>query len=73
MDMKIQKSSVEVTANILNWLEKNVGETIPSSGSNVNGYGWTIRPNVYDKTYIIELDDNHVDEDTKLLFLLKWS
>lgn len=71
--MKIQKSNVEVTANVLNWLVDNVGEMIPSSGTNVHGYGWTIRPNSYDNTYIIELDDHDVDDDTKLLFLLKWS
>ena len=70
--MKIEKTNVEDTAKVLNWLVDNVGERLPNSGSNLNGVGWCIRCNTYMDTYIIELTE-HVDEETQLIFMLKWA
>ena len=72
MVMKIEKSNITETAEIMNWLIQHVGDRITSSGVNVNGHGWTIRPNVIQKTYIVELNP-HVDDETILMFMLKWS
>lgn len=70
--MKIEKSNLEDTAKVFHWLVENVGERLPNSGSNINGIGWCIRPHSYMNRYIIELTE-HVDEETQLLFMLKWS
>ena len=51
--MKIEKTNVEDTAKVLNWLIEKVGERLPNSGSNINGIGWCIRCNTYMNTYIL--------------------
>ena len=72
MVMKIEKSGLKEAAQVLNWLIEKVGPRLPNSGINVIGTGWSIRPNVIKNTYIIELTE-HVDEETQLIFMLKWS
>lgn len=70
--MKIEKSNIEETAKILNWLIENVGERLPSSGYSAHGHGWAIYPNSINNTYIVELNE-YVDDETVLMFMLKWS
>lgn len=70
--MKIEKSNLDETAKIMNWLIQNVGPRTPNSGSILHGLGWSIRSNPMINTYIIELNE-HVDDETVLLFMLKWS
>lgn len=70
--MKIEKSGLKEAAQVLNWLVDNVGPRLPNAGINVNGTGWSIRPNVIKNTYIIELNE-HVDDETVMMFALKWA
>ena len=70
--MKIEKSGLKEAAQVFNWLIEKVGPRLPNPGINVIGTGWSIRPNVIKNTYIIELTE-HVDEETQLIFMLKWA
>jgi hypothetical protein len=77
MALKIKLTDPERAPAIVQWLLDNVGpQEFGSVGTVVRGAGWLIGYNFYFDsnlpTYIIELDDN-VDEETQLLFALRWS
>jgi len=63
----------------IKWTMENIGPKTSSPGSSLHGEGWhfwTRIPypdDVKDEIiYVIELNE-HVDEETRLLFMLKWS
>lgn len=77
MALKIKITDHERASGVVQWLLDNVGPQESSTvGTVIRGAGWLIGYNFYFDsnlpTYTIELDDN-VDEETQLLFALKWS
>jgi len=76
--LKFQIYDLEKARDTVQWLMKNVGPQIASSGSIIRGEGWTIwvtlggfgitAPHVN-----VELDAQHIDEHTMMMFMLKWS
>ena len=76
---KIKTTDVCRARDCVQWLIKNVGPEISVQGSTIRSEGWhlwtqaaTENGRSYNPTYIIEVND-HVDDDTQLLFALKWS
>ena len=75
---KIKTTDVGRARDCVQWLIKNVGPEEYVQGSNIQSEGWhlwtqaTTEDGKYNPIYIIELND-HVDDDTQLLFALKWS
>jgi hypothetical protein len=74
--IKITISDLNKAQECVTWLRKNVGPVLPgNSGTLVRGEGWQYwvggkLPELWSVT--IELNE-HVDDDTQLLFALKWS
>ena len=60
------------------WTMENIGPKISVPGSSIRGEGWHFWTNVppdiskENITFTMELNE-HVDEETQLLFMLKWS
>ena len=76
---KIKTKDVYRARDCVQWLIKNVGPEEYVQGSSIQSLGWRLWTQAatedgksYNPTYIIELND-HVDDDTQLLFALKWS
>lgn len=85
--MKLKIYDVNVAATAANWLVENVGERLSNSGIVVHGLGWEIVPKIEldfancgqyvtsqeRKFYEIAIDSGLVDEETIMLFALKFS
>ena len=77
---KINTTDVYRARDCVQWLIKNVGPETGVQGSSIRSLGWnlwtqgSVTPDgrVDPPVYIIEVND-HVDDDTQLLFALKWS
>ena len=60
------------------WTMENIGPKISVPGSSIRGEGWhfctNMPPDISKEniTFTMELNE-HVDEETQLLFMLKWS
>ena len=79
MMQKISTTDVDRARDYVQWLIKNVGPETGVQGSSIQSEGWNLwtQGSVTDgrvdpPVYMIEVND-HVDEDTQLLFALKWS
>ena len=79
MTQKISTTDVDRARDCVQWLIKNVGPEEYVQGSSIRSLGWNLwtQGSVTDgrvdpPVYMIEVND-HVDDDTKLLFALKWS
>jgi hypothetical protein len=79
MMQKISTTDVDRARDCVQWLIKNVGPETGVQGSSIHSLGWNLwtQGSVTDgrvdpPVYMIEVND-HVDEDTQLLFALKWS
>ena len=79
MTQKISTTDVDRARDCVQWLIKNVGPEEYVQGSSIRSLGWNLwtQGSVTDgrvdpPVYMIEVND-HVDEDTQLLFALKWS
>ena len=79
MTQKIKTTDIDRARDCVQWLIKNVGPEVGVQGSSIRSLGWhlwtqaaTENGRSYNPVYIIEMND-HVDEDTQLLFALKWS
>lgn len=77
--MKIKLYDAVRARGAVQWLMANVGPVTGVQGSSIRSEGWNLWTQApvengksYDPTYTIELNE-HVDEDTKLLFALSWS
>jgi len=75
--VQIQTRNLEKARDITQWLMSHVGPVIKSThGTIVRGEGWimwvAVEPNL-DMIVNFELNNEHVDEHTVTLFLLKWS
>lgn len=73
---KIKTTDVGRARDCVQWLIKNVGPEVSVQGSTIRSLGWHLwtqatEDGKYNPAYIIEVND-HVDEDTQLLFALKW-
>jgi hypothetical protein len=75
--VKIQITDLDRGRDIVEWLKKNVGPQLRGyPGTAVYGEGWSFWVNMhYEAGPIVtfELNEEHVDEDTVLLFALMWS
>jgi hypothetical protein len=76
---KIKTKDVDCARDCVQWLIKNVGPETYVQGSSIRSLGWNLWTQgstrdgrVDPPVYIIEVND-HVDDDTQLLFALKWS
>jgi len=79
MMQKISTTDVYRARDCVQWLIKNVGPETGVQGSSIQSEGWNLwtQGSVTDgrvdpPVYMIEVND-HADEDTQLLFALKWS
>jgi hypothetical protein len=79
MTQQIKTTDVYRARDCVQWLIKNVGPETYVQGSSIRSEGWNLwtqaqveNGKAYDPTYTIEVND-HVDDDTQLLFALKWS
>ena len=78
MTQKISTTDVDRARDCVQWLIKNVGPEVGVQGSSIRSLGWnlwtqaTTEDGTYNPIYTIEVND-HVDDDTQLLFALKWS
>jgi hypothetical protein len=78
MIQKIKTTDVDRARDCVQWLIKNVGPEVGVQGSSIRSLGWhlwtqaTTEDGTYNPIYTIEVND-HVDDDTQLLFALKWS
>jgi len=79
MTQKISTTDVNRARDCAQWLVKNVGPEVSVQGTSIQSLGWhlwtqgSITNNKFDSpVYIIEVND-HVDDNTQLLFALKWS
>ena len=79
MMQKISTTDVDRARDCVQWLIKNVGPETSVQGSSIQSLGWRLwtQGSVTDgrvdpPVYIIEVN-NHVDDDTQLMFALKWS
>jgi len=75
---KITFTDLNRAGDCVRWVIENIGPKTSSLGSGIRGEGWHFWTNMpYDMsnkpiTYSMELNE-HVDEETQLLFMLKWS
>ena len=75
---KITFTDANRATDCILWTIANIGPKISVPGSSIRGEGWhfwtNIPHDISEKsiTFTIELNE-HVDVDTKLLFMLKWS
>ena len=80
MTQIISTTDVNRARDCVQWLIKNVGPETGVQGSSVRSLGWNLWTQcsvgadgrIDPPVYIIEVND-HVDDDTQLLFALKWS
>lgn len=80
MIQKIKTTDVDRARDCVQWLIKNVGPEVGVQGSSIRSLGWNLWTQgsvgadgrVDPPVYIIEVND-HVDDDTQLMFALKWS
>ena len=79
MMQKIKTTDVYRARDCVQWLIKNIGPEVSVQGSSIQSLGWHLWTQgsvtdgtSFNPTYIIEVND-HVDDDTQLLFALKWS
>jgi hypothetical protein len=59
----------------IQWLIKEIGPVVYGAGGPaIRGEGWTAYTSILPElsVFLVEVND-HVDEDTQLLFTLKWS
>lgn len=76
--MKIKLQDAVRARGAVQWLMANIGpQQAGAVGTVIRGEGWKCWVHYndrfgYDMEFYIELNE-HVDEDTKLLFALKWS
>ena len=76
---KIKTTDVDRARDCVQWLIKNVGPEVGVQGSSIRSLGWNLWTQgsvgadgrIDPPVYIIEVN-NHVDDDTQLLFALKW-
>ena len=76
--MKIQITDLDRGRDIVEWLKKNVGPQLSGyPGTAVYGEGWSFWVNLGHASappvVTFEINEEHVDEDTVLLFALMWS
>ena len=77
MMQKIKTTDVDRARACVQWLVQHVGPEVYVHGSNIQSLGWhlwtqaTTEDGTYNPIYTIEVND-HVDDDTQLLFALKW-
>lgn len=75
---KITFTDLNRATDCLKWTMENIGPKIRVPGSSIRGEGWHFWTNVppdiskENITFTMELNE-HVDEETQLLFMLKWS
>lgn len=75
---KITFADINRATDCVHWVIDNIGPKTNSPGSSLRGEGWhfwTNMPSDISKcpiTFSMELNE-HVDEETQLLFMLKWS
>jgi len=76
---KITFTSVQRARDCVDWAKEHIGPAMHNPGSSIRGEGWHCWTNIHitdsrfnKPTYTMELNE-HVDVDTKLLFMLKWS
>ena len=79
---KITFTDVNRARDCVYWVMENIGPKTSSPGSGIRGEGWhfwTYVPafagtamQLDPPTYTMELNE-HVDEETQLFFMLKWS
>jgi hypothetical protein len=75
---KIIFTDLNRAGDCIKWTIENIGPKTNSPGSSIRGEGWhfcTNMPSDISKeniTFTMELNE-HVDEETQLLFMLKWS
>ena len=79
MTQKIETTDVYRAKDCVQWLIKNIGPEVSVQGSTIRSEGWHLWTSTiskeefgYNPIYFIEVND-HVDDDTQLLFALKWS
>jgi hypothetical protein len=79
MTQQIKTTDVYRARDCVQWLIKNVGPETSVQGSTIRSEGWHLwtQGSITDgrvdpPVYIIEVND-YVDDDTQLLFALKWS
>jgi hypothetical protein len=79
MTHKIKTTDLDRAMNCAQWLVQHVGQAVNVQGSSIQSLGWNLwtQGSVTDgrvdpPVYMIEVND-HVDDDTQLLFALKWS
>lgn len=79
---KITFTNVNRAKDCVYWVMEHIGPKTSNPGTSIRGEGWhfwTNLPSFIDTalqnnmpTYTIELNE-HVDVDTQLIFMLKWS
>ena len=79
MMQKISTTDIDRARDCAQWLVQHVGPHVSIQGTSIHSLGWNLwtQGSVTDgrvdpPVYIIEVND-HVDDDTQLLFALKWS
>lgn len=73
--IRIQSDNLEKAQQCVDWLVKNVGPVkTGNSGTLVRGEGWQywVKVQLPEWIFIAELDE-HVDDETATIFMLKWS
>ena len=79
MTHKIITTDLDHVMECAKWLVQHVGPAVNVQGSSIQSEGWNVWTQgsftdgrVDPPVYIIEVND-HVDDDTQLMFALKWS
>lgn len=79
MTQKIATTDANLARACVQWMIKNIGPETNVQGSTIRSEGWHLWTSTisnehsnYTPIYFIEVND-HVDDDTQLLFALKWS
>jgi len=75
---KITFTDSDRAIDCVKWTMENIGPKISVPGSSIRGEGWhfctNMPPDISKEniTFTMELNE-HVDEETQLFFMLKWS
>ena len=79
---RITFTDINRARDCIYWVMENIGPKTSSPGSGIRGEGWHFWTNIPQftyaslptdaPTYTMELNE-HVDEETQLFFMLKWS
>jgi hypothetical protein len=80
MTQNISTTDLDHAMECAKWLVQHVGQAVNVQGSSIRSLGWNLWTQgsvgadgrVDPPVYIIEVND-HVDDDTQLLFALRWS